>query len=84
METLRQEDLIDAHTSALPAALGLGVVVGVFALAGAPAAQTPRRGGTLNAMFGEDPPGLSIHELATISGLWPAMSCYSNRSSSIR
>jgi len=29
-------------------------------------------------MLGEDPPGFSIHEVATISGLWPVMPCYSN------
>ncbi len=41
--------------------------------------QTPRRGGILNAMQGEDlPAGFSIHETATILGLWPAMPCYSN------
>jgi peptide/nickel transport system substrate-binding protein len=51
----------------------------IAALAGAPAvAQAPRRGGILNAMLGEDPPGFSIHESATISGLWPVMPCYSN------
>jgi peptide/nickel transport system substrate-binding protein len=41
-------------------------------------AQAPRRGGVLNAMLGEDPPGFSIHESATISGLWPVAPCYSN------
>jgi len=52
------------------------VAVGVIA---APAiGQTPRRGGVLNAMLAEDPPGFSIHESATISGLWPVMPCYSN------
>ncbi len=41
--------------------------------------QAPRRGGILNAMQGEDlPAGFSIHETATILGLWPAMPCYSN------
>jgi hypothetical protein len=29
-------------------------------------------------MLAEDPPGLSIHESATISGVWPVMPCYSN------
>ena len=54
---------------------GLGAVT----LAGAPAhGQAPKRGGILNAMLGEDPPGFSIHEVATISGLWPVMPCYSN------
>ena len=42
-------------------------------------AQTPKRGGILNAMQVEDlPAGFSIHETATIVGLWPAMPCYSN------
>ena len=41
--------------------------------------QAPRRGGILNAMQSEDPAaGFSIHETATILGLWPAMPCYSN------
>src|SRR5439155_22777599 len=41
-------------------------------------AQVPKRGGVLNAMLGEDPPGFSIHESSTISGLWPVAPCYSN------
>ena len=41
--------------------------------------QAPKRGGVLNAMQGEDlPAGFSIHETATILGLWPVMPCYSN------
>jgi len=41
--------------------------------------QAPKRGGILNAMQGEDlPSGFSIHETATILGLWPVMPCYSN------
>src|SRR5712664_2309709 len=60
--------------SLLPLAL-----IAAVALAGAPAhGQAPKRGGILNAMLGEDPPGFSIHEVATISGLWPVMPCYSN------
>jgi peptide/nickel transport system substrate-binding protein len=51
----------------------------VLAAAGTPAGgQTPKRGGILNAMLAEDPPGFSIHESATISGLWPVAPCYSN------
>ena len=47
--------------------------------AGTPASgQTPKRGGILNAMLAEDPPGLSIHEAGTISAVWPMMPCYSN------
>jgi peptide/nickel transport system substrate-binding protein len=59
------------------AALGLTVLVA----AGSPApttAQTPKRGGILTAMLAEDPPGLSIHESSTISGVWPVAPCYSN------
>jgi peptide/nickel transport system substrate-binding protein len=41
-------------------------------------AQAPRRGGVLTAMLGEDPPGLSIHEAATVSTVWPMLPCYSN------
>ena len=38
--------------------------------------QTPKRGGVLNAMQAEDlPAGFSIHETATILGLWPTMPC---------
>jgi peptide/nickel transport system substrate-binding protein len=59
--------------------LGLSIVAGaliaVSALAQGPA---PKRGGILNAMLAEDPPGLSIHESATISGVWPVAPCYSN------
>lgn len=40
--------------------------------------QAPKRGGILNAMLVEDPPGFSIHESATISGVWPVAPCYSN------
>ncbi|HEU5320197.1 MAG TPA: ABC transporter substrate-binding protein, partial [Methylomirabilota bacterium] len=61
------------------------LILAVLTLAGALAVaaggaggQTPRRGGILNAMLGEDPPGFSIHEAATISAVWPAAPCYSN------
>ena len=40
--------------------------------------QTPKRGGVLNAMLGEDPPTLSIHEAGTVSSVWPMLPCYSN------
>ncbi len=63
----------------LPLSLGLVILVGAMAAAGIPArGQTPKRGGVLNAMVAEDPPGFSIHESATISGVWPVMPCYSN------
>lgn len=54
-------------------------MVGVLVAAGVPASgQAPKRGGILNAMLAEDPPGFSIHETATISGVWPVSPCYSN------
>ena len=58
----------------------LTLALGLAALAvGAPAAgQAPRRGGILNAMLVETPPGFSIHESATVTGVWPVMPCYSN------
>jgi len=62
----------------LSCALGLGIVVGALAAAVPAGGQTPKRGGVLNAMLTEDPPGFSIHESATISGVWPLMPCYSN------
>ena len=59
--------------------LALIAAVTALSLPGLPAhGQAPKRGGILNAMLGEDPPGFSIHEVATISGLWPVMPCYSN------
>ncbi|MBI4594650.1 MAG: peptide ABC transporter substrate-binding protein, partial [Candidatus Rokubacteria bacterium] len=65
--------------SMLPLALTLVTLVGLLATAGIPASgQAPKRGGILNAMLVEDPPGFSIHESATISGLWPVAPCYSN------
>src|SRR5215813_13784306 len=60
-------------------ALGVIAVIATLAAAGWPAiAQTPKRGGILNAMLMEDPPGFSIHEASTISGVWPVAPCYSN------
>jgi peptide/nickel transport system substrate-binding protein len=57
----------------------LALVLALVAAVVAPAVgQTPTRGGVLNAMLAEDPPGFSIHESATISGVWPVMPCYSN------
>src|SRR3989442_678702 len=56
-------------------------VLGVLALAGALVAatgQAPKRGGIRNAMASEDPPGFSIHEVSTISGVWRVAPCYSN------
>src|SRR4029077_1590564 len=56
----------------------LAVVVLLLALAPA-SGQAPKRGGVLIAMQAEDlPAGFSIHETATIMGLWPTMPCFSN------
>ena len=56
------------------------LVLVLLTLALTPASgQTPKRGGVLIAMQAEDlPAGFSIHETATIMGLWPTMPCYSN------
>src|ERR1043166_2327458 len=60
-------------------AVVLLAVIATLAAAGWPAVgQTPKRGGILNAMLMEDPPGFSIHESSTISGVWPVAPCYSN------
>jgi peptide/nickel transport system substrate-binding protein len=59
-------------------ALPLGLTLLVAAVVVPAVGQTPKRGGVLNAMLAEDPPGFSIHESATISGVWPVMPCYSN------
>ena len=51
-------------------ALGLAVLLITVAGAGAPAGAQgpkPRRGGILNSVLTEDPPGLIIHESATVS-----------------
>jgi peptide/nickel transport system substrate-binding protein len=58
--------------------LSIALAVLVLAVAGVPAAQTPRRGGVLNAMLIENPPGFSIHEAVTIAGVWPVAPCFSN------
>jgi peptide/nickel transport system substrate-binding protein len=55
------------------------VVLAVLMTAGIAAhSQTPKRGGVLNAMLAEDPPGFSILEAATVSTVWPMLPCYSN------
>ena len=38
----------------------------------------PKRGGILNSVLTGDPPGLLVHESATISNVWPMSPCYSN------
>src|SRR5262245_61933437 len=58
---------------------GLGLAAILVAALGAPAGgQAPKRGGILNTLVIEDPPGFSIHEAATVSTVWPMSPCYSN------
>jgi hypothetical protein len=53
-------------------ALGLAALVVLALAAGSPAlADTPKRGGVLTSVLIEDPPGLLIHESATVSNVWP-------------
>jgi peptide/nickel transport system substrate-binding protein len=70
----RRKDFMTSR-SLLSLALSLVLAAAVVAPAGG---QTPRRGGILNAMLIENPPGFSIHESATIAGVWPVAPCYSN------
>jgi peptide/nickel transport system substrate-binding protein len=42
------------------------------------AAEAQKRGGILQSMVTEDPPGFSIHESATVSTVWPMSPCYNN------
>src|SRR5262245_17223205 len=63
--------------------LSLAMAVGAFAVVAAAAGvyaqgQTPKRGGILNTLLIEEPPGLLIHESATVSNVWPMSPCYSN------
>jgi peptide/nickel transport system substrate-binding protein len=65
----------------LPSVIVALVILVAAALIAAPAeAQTakPKRGGILNSVLTEDPPGLLVHESATISNVWPMSPCYSN------
>src|SRR5262245_3589976 len=59
----------------LLAALTLAVAAAAPVRAQAP---TPKRGGILNSLLIEDPPGLLVHESATVSNVWPMSPCYSN------
>src|SRR5262245_11630825 len=61
-------------------AVGLAALVALAALAAGSAAlaDTPKRGGVLTSVLIEDPPGLLIHESATVSNVWPMSPCYSN------
>src|ERR1700757_4300929 len=55
------------------------LMLAALAVAVLPAsAQTPKRGGVLNSVLIEDPPGLLIYESATVSNVWPMSPCYSN------
>ena len=58
----------------------LTILVTAFLIALPAEAQTgkPKRGGILNSVLTEDPPGLLVHESATISNVWPMSPCYSN------
>ena len=58
--------------------LALVIAVGVAMAAGVHAqGPTPKRGGILNTLLIEEPPGLLIHESATVSNVWPMSPCYS-------
>jgi len=60
-------------------ALGLALVPVLVVWLGAPAeSQTPKKGGVLQTLLIEDPPGLLAHESATVSNVWPMSPCYSN------
>ena len=62
----------------LPLFLGLAMLLGTLAVSVPAESQTPKRGGILNSVLIEDPPGLLIHESATVSNVWPMSPCYSN------
>jgi peptide/nickel transport system substrate-binding protein len=44
----------------------------------APPGGAPKHGGVLLSSQADDPGGFSIHETATIYGMWPVTPCYSN------
>src|SRR5215469_733072 len=58
--------------------LCLALAVGAAAAGVHAQGQTPKRGGILNTLLIEEPPGLLIHESATVSNVWPMSPCYSN------
>jgi peptide/nickel transport system substrate-binding protein len=60
--------------------LAILILVTAALLATPASAQSgkPKRGGILNSVLTEDPPGLLVHESATISNVWPMSPCYSN------
>ncbi len=52
----------------LPLVFSVAILVGAIVAAGVPAqGQTPKRGGILNSVLFEDPPGLMAHESSTVS-----------------
>jgi peptide/nickel transport system substrate-binding protein len=66
---------------ARPALIASLVMLGVATLIAASASSQPakpKHGGILNSVLTEDPPGLLVHESATISSVWPMSPCYSN------
>ena len=63
----------------LSLALGLSFVLALLAgICPSAESQTPKKGGVLQAVLIEDPPGLIAHESATVSNVWPTSPCYSN------
>jgi peptide/nickel transport system substrate-binding protein len=66
---------------ARPALIASLVMLGVATLIATSASSQPakpKHGGILNSVLTEDPPGLLVHESATISSVWPMSPCYSN------
>src|SRR5882724_1652336 len=65
--------------SPLPLVLRLCLVLAFLTGVCPPAeSQTPKKGGVLQTVLIEDPPGLLAHESATVSNVWPMSPCYSN------
>jgi peptide/nickel transport system substrate-binding protein len=61
------------------AALVPCLALALLLASGLPAeSQAPQKGGVLQSVLIEDPPGLLVHESATVSNVWPMSPCYSN------
>jgi peptide/nickel transport system substrate-binding protein len=61
------------------AALVPCLALALLLASGLPAeSQAPKKGGVLQSVLIEDPPGLLVHESATVSNVWPMSPCYSN------
>ena len=58
--------------------LAILVAASLFALPASGQTRLPKHEGILNSVLTEDPPGLVVHESATISNVWPMSPCYSN------